>query len=268
MNRQLAQALLGLFIIVLAPARAYCAGERGGDSLTVSLLTCSPGTTEIYSLFGHTGLRVQTSGGGDVVFHYGVFDYDAPHFIWRFVRGETDYAIEINPYYILRSKILHHMNIVPVLSPASIVFENICLFACQMSVLFHNFTIYTITPRRCKLNKFICIALGFFLSLHHVEKRKDINKYTICHISGNGIISVFLQVLLHRHRPRKIFSRHTDGQVCTLCHVFSISVHNMAYMQIRSQKQFFRKTCHSTHATQRPAFRRPYRGLPGHVLQV
>ena len=98
MNRQLAQALLGLFIIVLAPARAYCAGERGGDSLTVSLLTCSPGTTEIYSLFGHTGLRVQTSGGGDVVFHYGVFDYDAPHFIWRFVRGETDYAIGCEPF--------------------------------------------------------------------------------------------------------------------------------------------------------------------------
>lgn len=98
MNRQLAQALLGLFIIVLAPARAYCAGERGGDSLTVSLLTCSPGTTEIYSLFGHTGLRVQTSGGGDVVFHYGVFDYDAPHFIWRFVLGETDYAIGCEPF--------------------------------------------------------------------------------------------------------------------------------------------------------------------------
>ena len=58
-----------------------------------SVLTCYPGD-EAYSLYGHTGLRYcDEEKGLDIVFNYGYFDFDAPHFIWRFVRGETDYMV-------------------------------------------------------------------------------------------------------------------------------------------------------------------------------
>lgn len=68
------------------------------DSLQISLLTCSPGT-EIYSLFGHTALRVQNfSRNLDVVFNYGMFSFNTPHFIYRFVKGETDYQLGVIPY--------------------------------------------------------------------------------------------------------------------------------------------------------------------------
>ena len=63
------------------------------QSRRVSLLTCSPGE-EVYALFGHTAIRVVDEAAGiDVVFNYGLFSFDEPHFIWRFVLGETDYLL-------------------------------------------------------------------------------------------------------------------------------------------------------------------------------
>jgi hypothetical protein len=61
------------------------------DSIRISLVTCSPGT-EVYEVYGHTALRVEVPQRGiDMAINYGLFSFDAPHFIWRFLRGETDY---------------------------------------------------------------------------------------------------------------------------------------------------------------------------------
>ena len=69
-----------------------------GDSIVASLLTCSP-STEVYSLYGHTGLRMQNfSKGHDVVFNYGVFDFSTPHFTWKFILGQCDYQVYAYPY--------------------------------------------------------------------------------------------------------------------------------------------------------------------------
>lgn len=72
---------------------------RGADA-EVSLLTCYPGS-EVYELDGHSALRVR-SDSFDVVFSWGVFDFNAPNFLYRFVKGETDYRLaEIPfPYFI------------------------------------------------------------------------------------------------------------------------------------------------------------------------
>lgn len=63
------------------------------DSIRVSLVTCSPGT-EVYAVYGHTALRVEVPQRGvDVVINYGLFVFDAPNFVWRFIKGETDYVV-------------------------------------------------------------------------------------------------------------------------------------------------------------------------------
>lgn len=81
------------FIIALTFSANLRAEINPGDSLKASLLTCSPGT-EIYEYYGHTALRIHDmTSGDDYVFNYGLFDYSAPHFVWRFVRGETDYKV-------------------------------------------------------------------------------------------------------------------------------------------------------------------------------
>ncbi len=63
------------------------------DSLRISLLTCEPGAS-IYELYGHTAIRIQDFiQGRDLVFNYGLFDFNTPHFIWRFCLGKTDYLL-------------------------------------------------------------------------------------------------------------------------------------------------------------------------------
>lgn len=68
--------------------------------LQASLLTCSPGP-EVYELFGHEALRIygtdEKGAPVDTVWNYGVFDFAAPNFLYRFVKGETDYMVEPAP---------------------------------------------------------------------------------------------------------------------------------------------------------------------------
>lgn len=67
--------------------------HRGVFSMGV--LTCSPGT-ESYSLYGHTALRYcNPQTGEDLVFNYGLFDFSSPHFVWRFMLGQTDYMVGV-----------------------------------------------------------------------------------------------------------------------------------------------------------------------------
>lgn len=59
----------------------------------ISLLTCSPGT-EAYSVYGHSALRVKDDlYHYDMVFNYGLFNFDTPNFLYRFAKGETDYLL-------------------------------------------------------------------------------------------------------------------------------------------------------------------------------
>ena len=59
------------------------------DSVKVSLVTFYPGS-EPHNIFGHSEVRVQ-QGPVDLYFNYGVYDFQAPGFLWRFVLGETNY---------------------------------------------------------------------------------------------------------------------------------------------------------------------------------
>lgn len=70
------------------------------DSVCVSLLTVTPGKM-VYELYGHTAIRVREVMPGrlsDWVFNYGTFSFAQPHFVWRFVKGETDYELGVVPY--------------------------------------------------------------------------------------------------------------------------------------------------------------------------
>lgn len=67
-----------------------------GSDLRVSLITCYPGAA-VYELYGHTAIRI-TGGGIDKVYNFGLFSFNKPNFIYRFVKGETDYALGGYPF--------------------------------------------------------------------------------------------------------------------------------------------------------------------------
>ena len=66
------------------------------ENTQISLLTCSPGE-QIYELFGHTAIRIEDPTSNiDFVVNYGLFDFNQDNFIYRFVRGKTDYMVGVS----------------------------------------------------------------------------------------------------------------------------------------------------------------------------
>lgn len=71
---------------------------KAQDNSQFYLITCEPGD-EIYTLFGHSALRYEDKDRGlDIVFNYGLFNFDTPNFLWKFVLGETDYLLGYTNY--------------------------------------------------------------------------------------------------------------------------------------------------------------------------
>ncbi len=62
----------------------------------ISLLTCSPGD-EMYSLFGHTAIRIKDTNI-DSVFNYGTFDFNTPNFYMKFARGRLKYILSYKSF--------------------------------------------------------------------------------------------------------------------------------------------------------------------------
>lgn len=57
-----------------------------------SLLIAQGSQDEVYTTYGHAAIRIWQSGigGVDVIYNYGVFDFNSPHFLARFVSGNTN----------------------------------------------------------------------------------------------------------------------------------------------------------------------------------
>ena len=69
-----------------------------GDSATASVITCGPGN-DFYTTFGHSAIRItDTANGIDWVYNYGTFDFDTPHFYWKFAKGRLDYCLSRTSY--------------------------------------------------------------------------------------------------------------------------------------------------------------------------
>lgn len=83
--------LIAIFAVVLL-AFGVRAQDVVGDT-TVSLVTMYPGS-HIYELEGHTAIRI-TMPDGDWAVSYGTFDFEQPNFVYRFVKGETDYWVTL-----------------------------------------------------------------------------------------------------------------------------------------------------------------------------
>ncbi|MBS7399144.1 MAG: DUF4105 domain-containing protein [Prevotella sp.] len=74
------------------------ARQTAADDITISLLTCSPGS-QVWSLYGHTAIRFQDPAHDvDLAINYGMFNFNQKNFIARFVFGITDYEMGIEPF--------------------------------------------------------------------------------------------------------------------------------------------------------------------------
>ncbi|MBS1507630.1 MAG: DUF4105 domain-containing protein [Bacteroidetes bacterium] len=68
-------------------------------SARISVITFGPSQEELYTAFGHSGIRVYDSLLQiDAFFNYGVFDFNQPHFYLNFARGYLNYMVDAYPY--------------------------------------------------------------------------------------------------------------------------------------------------------------------------
>ncbi len=98
-----------IFLLIMTCLALGVSAES--EAPRVSMITCYAGS-DIYELCGHSALRIQV-GGEDIAVNYGLFDFDAPNFVYRFVKGETDYMVGTCPFeYFLRSYIRDNRRVV------------------------------------------------------------------------------------------------------------------------------------------------------------
>ncbi|MGQ7945220.1 lipoprotein N-acyltransferase Lnb domain-containing protein [Flavobacterium sp. WC2509] len=90
-----------IFVSILLLSSIYNAFAQDAilsKNATISVMTCGIGN-ELYSLFGHTAIRVRDIENNiDVVYNYGAFDFDTPNFALQFAKGNLDYFIVNNRY--------------------------------------------------------------------------------------------------------------------------------------------------------------------------
>jgi Domain of unknown function (DUF4105) len=80
------------FILVLLLKGSLSAFCISGN-LQVSLLTLEPGI-ESYTIFGHTAIRIKDSTSHtDRVYNFGTFNFNTPHFYWKFLKGDLNYYL-------------------------------------------------------------------------------------------------------------------------------------------------------------------------------
>ncbi|MDH8702385.1 hypothetical protein M2138_001747 [Dysgonomonadaceae bacterium PH5-43] len=79
---------------------SFSVSAIGLDSLKVSLLTVMPRPNEVYTVYGHSALRLHNPYEGyDEVLNWGSFDFeDALGFSFRFIKGEADYFLSTAPF--------------------------------------------------------------------------------------------------------------------------------------------------------------------------
>ena len=106
---------------IQTPPPVTASSSEPGSDLTVYLLTFGWGDV-VWERFGHNALWIQDRARGtNITYNWGMFDFEQPNFIWRFVTGETRYwmeGIDLNPmlaYYRQhnRSILAQELNLTP-----------------------------------------------------------------------------------------------------------------------------------------------------------
>lgn len=108
-------------LLLIAPD-VLRAQRRLSPEATISVITCGPGQSELYSAFGHSALRVHDPRQQiDEAYNYGVFDFDQPYFYLNFARGYLYYQLAVWDYqafagiYMYENRFIHEqiLNLTP-----------------------------------------------------------------------------------------------------------------------------------------------------------
>lgn len=82
-----------LILFFLFFIRVLTAQINLSESSEISIITAGPGT-ELYEAFGHSAIRIKDPVFQiDIIYNYGIFDYNAPNFYVNFTKGKLLYKL-------------------------------------------------------------------------------------------------------------------------------------------------------------------------------
>lgn len=86
-------AALAALLLAGAAGPGHLAAQEPGSELRVWLVTADAGDA-VWERFGHNALRIlDASSGRDVAYNWGIFDFQQPGFVPRFLKGEMLYMM-------------------------------------------------------------------------------------------------------------------------------------------------------------------------------
>jgi hypothetical protein len=88
---------LSVFLLLILTLSNQLNAQTDKDT-TIYLLTINPGEAT-YSIYGHSALRVMIPDmKSDLVYNWGVFDFNTPNFAWKFAKGRLNYLLDTSEY--------------------------------------------------------------------------------------------------------------------------------------------------------------------------
>lgn len=110
-----------LLLLLLVNTLAF-AEVQLTDKAEIRIVTCGPYQGELYSAFGHSAIRVfDPELGIDLIYNYGVFNFNQPNFYLNFAKGHLLYRLAVSRYqpfvesYIEENRYVHEqiLNLTP-----------------------------------------------------------------------------------------------------------------------------------------------------------
>ena len=81
-----------IFLIILSFVFSF--SLKANDEIKFSVVTIGPYESELYSAFGHSGIRyVDKKNNIDHFYNYGIFDFNQPNFYLNFLNGKLLYMV-------------------------------------------------------------------------------------------------------------------------------------------------------------------------------
>ena len=96
MNKNYLNIILLVFLIIFSSINTNAFEKKQQEQYKISILSIGEGSS-LADAFGHTGIRI-TDKNNDIVFNFGIYDYNAPNFYSNFVKGRPEYKLGIQDY--------------------------------------------------------------------------------------------------------------------------------------------------------------------------
>lgn len=176
-------------VMLLLTVKPVMAEMEPSQTVELSILTCQPGDP-LYSKYGHTAIHLlDTTYNIDYVFNYGVFDFRSKNFLIRFISGDTDYMLDIEPtrFFYESSHMVGRYNIYE--QRLNLSYEQRCAI---IHALLENarpencYYRYNFVFDNCATQPYRIIrkTLGVELSTPEFDRRKDSFREKIRYYSG------------------------------------------------------------------------------------